>query len=114
MHRGLIGIGTETERILGEIWLEILDLDTISADEDFIELGGQSILAARCLSRIRKLFQVDISIRVFFSGSATLKTLGRLIDELRKEGAQSRPDGRAAASLWRAVQPILRRTREED
>ncbi|MFM6395052.1 MAG: non-ribosomal peptide synthetase, partial [Planktothrix sp.] len=36
--------GTETERILAEIWQRVLGLKTISINDNFFELGGDSIL----------------------------------------------------------------------
>ncbi|MFE4520384.1 non-ribosomal peptide synthetase, partial [Kitasatospora sp. NPDC056783] len=42
---------TERERVLAGLWAEVLGLDAVGADDDFFELGGDSILAARTLAR---------------------------------------------------------------
>jgi len=43
--------GTETERILAEIWQKVLGLKTISINDNFFELGGDSILAIQIIAQ---------------------------------------------------------------
>ncbi|MFM9159541.1 MAG: phosphopantetheine-binding protein, partial [Dolichospermum sp.] len=43
--------GTETERILAEIWQRILGIKTISINDNFFELGGDSILAIQIIAQ---------------------------------------------------------------
>jgi amino acid adenylation domain-containing protein/non-ribosomal peptide synthase protein (TIGR01720 family) len=42
---------TETERILAEIWAEVLGLEQIGVTQNFFELGGDSILSIQIVSR---------------------------------------------------------------
>ncbi|HTI21578.1 MAG TPA: amino acid adenylation domain-containing protein, partial [Kutzneria sp.] len=45
---------------------ELLGVDEVGVHDDFFELGGDSILGAKLLARIRTSFDVDLSPRVVF------------------------------------------------
>lgn len=57
---------TTTEEIIASIWAELLQVERVGIDDNFFELGGHSILATQSISRIRQLFQVELSLRVHF------------------------------------------------
>ena len=44
----------EAESILARIWAEVLGIDEVGVDEDFFELGGDSLLSIRILARANK------------------------------------------------------------
>jgi acyl carrier protein len=57
---------TETEeRVIG-IWKEVLGIEAVGIDEDFFDLGGHSLLATQVISRVREVFQVDLSVQDVF------------------------------------------------
>jgi hypothetical protein len=56
----------DIERWLAELWQEFLDIDAIGADDDFIELGGHSILATSIISEINAAFNLFITARAFY------------------------------------------------
>jgi non-ribosomal peptide synthase protein (TIGR01720 family) len=43
--------GTEVERKLAAIWMDVLKLDTVGVDDDFFEMGGDSLLSIRVIAR---------------------------------------------------------------
>ena len=45
---------TESEQILAAIWSELLGVPEVGIDEDFFELGGDSLLAIKMVSRARR------------------------------------------------------------
>ena len=45
---------TATEKALAVIWEELLELDDVGIDEDFFDLGGDSILAIKMVSQARR------------------------------------------------------------
>jgi len=57
---------TAVERMLSEIWSEHLGVSRLSIHDNFFDLGGYSLLAARVVSRIREKFAVSLPLRVFF------------------------------------------------
>ncbi|AFU02227.1 non-ribosomal peptide synthase/polyketide synthase [Nocardia brasiliensis] len=70
--------GTERERVLSELFGEVLGRDRIGLDDNFFELGGHSLLATRLISRIRVELGVEVPIRAVFDAP----TVARLADRL--------------------------------
>ena len=58
--------GTPVEQVLIGLWADILGLDQVGIHDDFFEIGGHSILAARLVSQIKEVFQFELSLRTFF------------------------------------------------
>jgi FkbH-like protein len=54
------------ERMLADLWAEILQLDRVGANDNFFSLGGHSLLATLLLSRIRDTFQVEMPLSYIF------------------------------------------------
>ena len=69
-----------TEEVLMEIWISILDTTDISVTDNFFDLGGHSLKAAALVSEIYDRFDVDISIAEIFA-SPTIQQLGELISQ---------------------------------
>ncbi|MGH8883170.1 MAG: non-ribosomal peptide synthetase, partial [Stackebrandtia sp.] len=67
---------TSDERIVAQIWAELLGMEEIGVEDDFFELGGDSILSFRALSRIRAAFGVALSARALFDA----RTVARLVE----------------------------------
>jgi amino acid adenylation domain-containing protein len=76
---GFVAPRTETERALVRIWTELLRVDKIGVDDDFFDLGGDSLLAIRAESRIRQQFGVNIGIQALFD-NPTVAGLARALD----------------------------------
>ncbi len=53
---------TPVEEVLADIWAEVLGLDTIGIFDNFFEMGGHSLLATQVISRVRALFQIELSV----------------------------------------------------
>ncbi|MFJ7903270.1 non-ribosomal peptide synthase/polyketide synthase [Streptomyces sp. NPDC096198] len=71
---------TPGERALAAIWSQVLAVEGIGAEDDFFDLGGDSILAAQVLSRIREEHGVRLSVRDVFT-ARTVAALAPLLDE---------------------------------
>ncbi len=70
---------TPVEIRLEEIWSEYLKINHIGINNDFFTLGGTSILLMRILSKVKKEFQVDISVKLAFEGDFTIAKLSKEI-----------------------------------
>jgi amino acid adenylation domain-containing protein/thioester reductase-like protein len=68
----------ELEKKLFYIWKELIGINTASKDDNFFDLGGDSLLTVSLIAKIRTEFSVDISIDAIFS-NPTLEKLSRLI-----------------------------------
>ncbi|MFF8993941.1 amino acid adenylation domain-containing protein [Streptomyces sp. NPDC014983] len=54
---------TDRQRKLVDIWKEVLGLNQIDLADDFLELGGDSLLAARLASQLQSAFGVPVPVR---------------------------------------------------
>jgi len=51
---GLVAPRSPVERVLAGVWAQVLGVDRVGVDDDFFELGGDSILAMRIAARARQ------------------------------------------------------------
>ncbi|HYP24459.1 MAG TPA: amino acid adenylation domain-containing protein [Actinomycetota bacterium] len=72
---------TATEKVLASIWRELLEVGDVSRGDSFFDLGGQSLLATRLVSRIRETWGCDARLRVVFD-APTLADLAREVETL--------------------------------
>ena len=56
----------EVEAKLAEIWASILKLDRVGIYDNFMELGGHSVLGTQIISRVRDVFHVELPLRSIF------------------------------------------------
>src|SRR6185437_8665581 len=56
-----------TERVVADIWADVLGVDRVGIYDNFFELGGDSILSVRVVSRVRVVCGVELSPRVLFA-----------------------------------------------
>ncbi|MGH8770750.1 MAG: non-ribosomal peptide synthetase, partial [Burkholderiales bacterium] len=57
---------TPNEEMLAAIWAEVLKLERVGIHDNFFDLGGHSLLATQIVSRTRKTFSVESSLRDLF------------------------------------------------
>ncbi len=57
---------TELQTEIAAIWQKALNLEKVGIQDNFFNLGGNSLLATQVISQMRQAFKVDISIRRFF------------------------------------------------
>ncbi|HEU4508845.1 MAG TPA: MupA/Atu3671 family FMN-dependent luciferase-like monooxygenase [Pyrinomonadaceae bacterium] len=71
---------TSTESELAELWREILGSDRVGVHDNFFDSGGHSLTATQLVTRIRKNFAVELSLRDFLK-YPTIAGLAELIEE---------------------------------
>jgi acyl transferase domain-containing protein len=83
-----------SQRLILEIWRDLLDIPDIGLDDNFFELGGHSLLGTRMLSRIRHRLGVTLPLRTLFE-AATVRILAERVDTLvwAISGASSAEEG---------------------
>jgi amino acid adenylation domain-containing protein len=77
---------TEFERDLLGIWREVLGHQSIGMDEDFLDLGGNSLQAARMIVKIYESFGTNVSLSEFFA-SGSIAGCANMIERRLLDGA---------------------------
>jgi acyl carrier protein len=83
---------TPLERDLAELWAELLNLQAVGIHDNFFELGGHSLLAVQLLSRVRRIYGVELSLEVVYSGAFTVAELAKAVElkEIEQAGGDYR------------------------
>ncbi|MFF8602471.1 amino acid adenylation domain-containing protein [Streptomyces sp. NPDC015232] len=84
---------TAAERLLADIWAELLGVERVGVEDNFFELGGDSILSIQLVSRARKAGLVLTSKDVFVR-----QTVAGLAAGLDAGPDGTAPDGRRASA----------------
>ncbi|HXB21781.1 MAG TPA: SDR family NAD(P)-dependent oxidoreductase [Candidatus Solibacter sp.] len=71
---------TPTEETLAQLWRELLGVKEIGVHDNFLDLGGDSLMATRLISRMKDVFQQDVPVRLVFEAS-TIGELAKAVDE---------------------------------
>ncbi|MBW4576031.1 MAG: amino acid adenylation domain-containing protein [Aphanothece sp. CMT-3BRIN-NPC111] len=77
---------TPIESTLAEIWAEVLNLERVGINDNFFDLGGDSLLAIRLIDRIHKQFERELPLSALFL-TPTVAGLARILSP----GADSLP-----------------------
>ncbi|MEV4359097.1 amino acid adenylation domain-containing protein [Nonomuraea sp. NPDC049625] len=98
--RSITPPATPTEALLAEIWQDVLGAGPIGADDDFLALGGQSLLAMRIAARAFEKLGKPVEPRMLFE-HLTLAALAHAIDDL--------PEATAVTAAQGGLTPAQRR-----
>jgi len=101
-----LGVDAETlplQQIISGIWSDILGQDDIEPGDNFFALGGKSLTAIQCLSRLREQVPVVISVSDFFE-NPTIQDLTAIV-QARLSGSLANTNGIALPSRV-DLQPI--------
>ncbi|HKV34448.1 MAG TPA: amino acid adenylation domain-containing protein [Pyrinomonadaceae bacterium] len=81
LRREFVAPENPTQARLVELYMNVLALEQVGIHDDFFELGGDSILATRLASRVRRVFEVEMPLRELF-WQPTVFELAAVIERL--------------------------------
>ena len=87
---------TPLEKMLAEIWAELLGLEKVGIYDNFFDLGGHSLLITQLLAKVRDSFQKELPLRRFFE-APTIAALAKNIEV--NPGADSAGDRTASFDI---------------
>ncbi|MFJ3839618.1 amino acid adenylation domain-containing protein [Streptomyces sp. NPDC090054] len=94
---GYLAPRTDAEALVVDLWQEVLGLPRVGVLDDFLALGGDSLLVTRVAARIRSGVGLDVSIRDVFESPTPAALAARIealliaeIDALSEEEAADR------------------------
>ncbi|NQZ64744.1 SDR family NAD(P)-dependent oxidoreductase, partial [Crocosphaera sp.] len=67
------------EKVLVELWHELLGVEKIDVHDDFFELGGDSLLSLQLTSKIKKSFDIELPAHSLIENS-TIAAIAELIE----------------------------------
>lgn len=79
---------SSSEQLLSKIWSELLGFEEFEAQDDFFDLGGDSLQVARMADRLTRSLGVDVPLNTVFD-TPVLSELAQKLDELRGQGTES-------------------------
>ncbi|HEY9693240.1 MAG TPA: amino acid adenylation domain-containing protein [Oculatellaceae cyanobacterium] len=57
---------TDVEKVVADLWCEILGIQQVGIYENFFDLGGDSLRVTQLIVKVREVFQVELPLRNFF------------------------------------------------
>jgi amino acid adenylation domain-containing protein len=72
---------SEVERQLVAIWQEVLHVDAVGLQDNFFDLGGDSLLALQVAARVRELLNCELNLSTIFDG----QTISAIADQVRQQ-----------------------------
>ncbi len=75
---GFVAPRTPAEQAVADILAEVLGVERVGAQDDFFALGGHSLLAIRLVMRLRRAFDVELTINDLFA-ERTVEKLAVLV-----------------------------------
>jgi non-ribosomal peptide synthetase component F len=79
--RTIVAPRTATESMVVEVFASVLNRSDVGALDDFFDLGGHSLMAARVMAKLRAAAGVDLALRNLFERS-TPEALAAAIDAM--------------------------------
>jgi acyl carrier protein len=74
---------TESERLIADVWQEILRVEKVGTDDNFFELGGDSLQATQVISRLREIFQIKLPVQSLLE-APNLASLAASIEQIQQ------------------------------
>jgi len=72
---------TTTEKSLASIWTKLLGINRVGSNDNYFELGGDSLLATQLVSQVRRVFEVELPLVDLFQ-HPILAELAASIEEI--------------------------------
>lgn len=79
-NRSHVAPDSGTERAIARIWEQVLGLQRVGIDDDFFDLGGQSLKATLMLARVNRDLRASISLRDVFA-HPSIRALAALVEQ---------------------------------
>jgi len=70
---------SSTESVLKEIWEDVLEMNGLDVDDNYVDIGGDSLSAVMIVSRIKSRLKSVVAMREFLD-NPTIKLLATLIE----------------------------------
>jgi hypothetical protein len=80
---------TLTQATVIELWSEILPVQPTSLEDEFFDLGGQSLDLVRFLQQVQIRYGTELDVRDLFTDDLTVFRVSHLIDRASQRPIES-------------------------
>ncbi len=78
---------TELEECIAKVWQKALGFETVGIDDNFFDLGGDSLIAIQVANRLKKELKRDFPVATLYQG-VTIRALAQLLGQEEGELSQ--------------------------
>jgi acyl transferase domain-containing protein len=75
----------EMEQQIAAIWQKVLGIEQIGIQDNFFEVGGDSLMGLRTVNELRKAFRVDLSLHLLLGETPTVEDMAKVIRQEQME-----------------------------
>ncbi|EAZ88188.1 non-ribosomal peptide synthetase, partial [Crocosphaera chwakensis] len=83
LKKNYIAPRTTEQKILANLWSQVLKIENIGINDNFFELGGHSLLATQLVSLVKETLNIEISMSLLFE-YPTISQLSKYLNILQK------------------------------
>lgn len=80
LSEGFVAPSTPTEEILAKLWMEAIGQKQVSIYDNFFDIGGHSLLIIQVWSKVREIFNTNISVTDLFK-YPTISALAKYLSQ---------------------------------
>jgi acyl carrier protein len=78
---------TREEKLLADIWADVLGIERVGIHNNFFDLGGHSLQAVQLISKIALALNIDVSVKQLF----LYPTIAQLAEQLKNSVPKHNP-----------------------
>ena len=83
---------------LAQLWSQVLHVHSIGIKDNFLELGGNSLLAIQLLFRVRQAFKIDLPLRILLE-TPTIADMAQALEVFRNSPTTSEVEAMTVQEL---------------
>lgn len=91
---------TEEEKVIAQVWQELLGVDQITASDNFFDLGGHSLLAMRAVTEINRRLHTQLTVRQMIFGSLSQLAQADKVSSVAPSASDAPPQRAAKETGW--------------
>ena len=82
---GFVAPSTPIEELVAAAWAAVLGRDEVGVDDNFYDLGGDSLLATKVVARLREFEDIELPLRCMFETPTVAQLARRIVEDLAGE-----------------------------
>ena len=96
------------EAMVANLWQEVFGLDRVGVEDDFHELGGDSLLATQIATRLGDLLGTEVAVRTVLEAASVARLCSTLEEERGGPNTHGTPSAGSRDLVSTAIRPVSR------